>query len=238
MPIRVKFDTRGENKDGTEWNMVAACNKIFEHYDLEEYPELFHRILEEVDGVRMKNEAMYKDLETGKPIALSNLSNTCKSLLCLCLDTEGLLRYRLSYIGWGYHYLLTEINDVCNAELVFDIELRYRVSVNPKEGAVPIGFWDKDYDRPFMSLDNYLDQCMNADLRYMLEANEEFFHYKNCSSDKELDEYKIKLYRWSEEYPWFPDDEPDDWIDYDTAVYVDKAKKIYKKYLETGVISC
>lgn len=216
MALRLRFSGNGVVSDCVN-NMTRACVNVFTHYqdnyDYNGYPDIFHDILNNVDGVEMISESIYKKIDNGKILMLEQLSNTCKTLLCLALDHNGIQFYRLAYIGYDYHYWLTDINKISNAVLYIDITLRLDIPANNEKGANPIGMICDKFDKSFESYDNYCDQVCYEDLLSEYEEDPEYFSQKYCGKNGISLEEKLKIINsWSVDYPMYPDDEIDVWV--------------------------
>lgn len=124
MSLRIgfSFSEKMDEELGCEVNMTKALKNIIEIYDYEEFPELFYKILLEVDKVTMKRYLIFRT-EIGCIHSIEDLSNTCKTLLSLLLDYKGKFRFSSSFIGDGYHHLLDNISEVSDAILIVDYDL-------------------------------------------------------------------------------------------------------------------
>ncbi len=104
--------------------------KLIRHYkyNLSNFPEIAHYILEKVDKVVMEDWLMFVTKED-ELVSLGELSGTCRLLLCLALDVDGLYRYRTSAIGITYHEMILDISNNSNAYLYLDTTVLFP---NPK----------------------------------------------------------------------------------------------------------
>lgn len=191
MPLRVKFAFDFTDTSVCERKMNVALMNVLKHYKYKELPPLAHRILKEVDKVLLSDMWIsFETIDGGEMLMIDDLSNTCKSLLCLTLDKEGVFKYKASFIGWNYHYFLTEISKVSNALLYVDIPLQEHLPKNNMIGVDLNCLYHEGYQKYFGSYMGYHRQYRYEEYIWYYETDTELWEAQK-DEDMEIDDYRV-----------------------------------------------
>lgn len=182
MALTIDFAFSNDKTVSCIQNMADAIERLFVEYD--ELPEIVDDILLDVDNVILNKKGICEHQGNGDKFYPRKLSNTCKTLICLALDTDLKNKYKASYIGYGYHYWLTEINKIAHSFLMVDTLIHVE---HPGflRGADLTGAIFIKYNQPFHSIVGFTRQYTNEYMTYLYHVDKYLFDRDCCGKSLE-----------------------------------------------------
>lgn len=120
--LTIKAGDRGITNTNIVVKLGNTLDRLYRKLPKGQLPELCIRILDEVDQCDVLSGAIFVNRDTDDTLNFHTISNSCKTLLALVLDTEGEYWFTDAYCGIELiEQWLPEISLVSNSNLLLEL---------------------------------------------------------------------------------------------------------------------